>query len=141
MRSGLVLLELLLGMVLATLIAAIALPRLAALSDSAAVREEAVRVVAALDAARGASVRLGVVAALALADTTYRVTAIVGTDTVTAWRQPGPGGRGVALGGSGQPIAFGPDGLALGVANRTISIAKGSAIRRVVLSKYGRVTY
>lgn len=141
MRSGLVLFELLLGMLLAALIAAIAVPRLVSLANAAAVRDEALRVVAALDAARGASVRLGVVTALALTDTSYRVTAVVGTDTVTAWQQPGPRYRDVALGGSGQPIAFGPDGLAMGVANRTITIAKGSAMRRVVISKYGRVTY
>jgi Tfp pilus assembly protein FimT len=141
MRSGLVLLELLLAVSLAALITAIATPRLVALSDAAAVRDEALRVVAALDAARGASVRLGVVAALTLTDTNYRVSAVVGTDTVTVWQQPGPSRTNVALGGGGQPITFGPDGLAMGVANRTITIAKGNMIRRVVMSKYGRLTY
>lgn len=141
MRSGLVLFELLLAVVLAGLVAAIAAPRLVSIADAAAVRDEALRVVAVLDAARGASVRLGVVAALALTDTTYRVTAVVGTDTVTAWQQPGPRYRGVTLGGSGRPIPFGPDGLAMGVANRTFTLAKGNALRRVVMSKYGRLTY
>jgi Tfp pilus assembly protein FimT len=141
MRSGLVLFELLLGVVLTAIIASIAVPRLCSLADAAAVRDEALRVVASLDAARGASVRLGVVAALTLTDTNYRVTAVVGTDTVTAWQRPGPWNRGVALGGGGQTIAFGPDGLAMGVANRTITVAKGNAVRRVVMSKYGRVTY
>ena len=141
MRRGFVLVELLLAMLLAALIAAIAAPRLVALSDAAAVRDEALGVVAALDAARGASVRLGGVATLALSDSNYRVTVVVGADTVTAWRRPGPSRNGAALSGAGQPITFGPDGLALGVANRTISIAKGSASRRVVMSKYGRLTY
>ncbi len=141
MRSGLVLLELLLGMVLAALLAAIATPQLVALSDAAALRDETFRVVMALDAARGASVRLDVVATLTLTDSSYRVTAVVGTDTVTPWQQPGPRFRGVTLSGAGQPIAFGPDGLAMGVANRTITVAKGDAVRRVVMSKYGRLTY
>jgi prepilin-type N-terminal cleavage/methylation domain-containing protein len=141
MRSGFALLELLVGLVLAALIAAIATPQLVALSDAAAVRDEALRVVAALDAARGASVRLGVVATLALTDTSYSVAATVATDRVTAWQQPGPRYRGVTLGGAGQPITFGPDGLSMGVANRTLTISKGSAVRRVVISKYGRLTY
>ena len=141
MRSGLILLELLVGLVLAGLFAAIAVPRLTSWSDAAAVRDEALRVVAAIDAARGASVRLGVVADLTLADTAYRVTAVVGTDTITAWQRPGPWFHGVVLGGAGQPIAFGPDGLAMGVANRTITVARGNATRRVVMSRYGRLTY
>jgi len=141
MRAGLALLELLLAMVLAAIIASIATPRLVDLADAAAVRDEALRVVTAFDAARGAAVRLDVVTVLALTDTSYRVTAIVGTDTVTPWQQSGASYRGVVLGGSGQSIAFGPDGLAMGVANRTITVAKGTALRRVVMSKYGRLTY
>jgi Tfp pilus assembly protein FimT len=141
MRSGLVLLELLLGLVLAALLAAIATPQLVALFDTAAVRDEAFRVVAALDAARGASIRLDVVATLTLTDSSYRVTAIVGADTITPWQQSGPRFRGVTLSGAGQPISFGPDGLAMGVANRTISVVKGDAVRKVVMSKYGRLTY
>jgi Tfp pilus assembly protein FimT len=141
MRSGLALLELLVVLIVAALLGAIAAPHLVAIADAAAVRDEAMRLVAALDAARGASVRLGVVANLALADTTYRVTAVVASDTIIAWQQPGPWRSSVTLGGSGLPIAFGPDGLAMGVANRTITMSKGSSTGRVVLSKYGRVTY
>jgi Tfp pilus assembly protein FimT len=141
MRAGLVLFELLLAMVIAALIAAIATPRLLSISDAAAVRDETLRLVAALDATRGASIRLGVVATLAVADTSYRVVAIIGSDTIIPWRQPGPWRNGVSLGGAGQPIAFGPDGLATGVANRTFTVARGATLRRVVMSRLGRLTY
>ena len=73
MRSGLVLIELLFVVVLLGLLALFAVPRLSDVADAAAVRDEAMRVVAALDAARGAAIRLGTVATLTLSDTSYRV--------------------------------------------------------------------
>jgi Tfp pilus assembly protein FimT len=141
MRSGLVLIELMLVVVLIGLVALFAAPRLLAVADAAAVRDETLRVVAALDAARGASIRLGVVATLTLSDSTYRVTTIVAGDTVTAWRQPGPWRSGVSLNGIGQPMMFGPAGLAMGVSNRTIIVTKGRAMRKVVVSRLGRISY
>jgi Tfp pilus assembly protein FimT len=140
MRAGLVLIELLFVVALTGLLALIAVPRLFGVADAMVVRDEAMHVVAALDAARGAATRLGTVATLTFSDTSYRVTAVVGKDTLTAWRQPGPGRSGVVLGG-GQPVVFGPAGLALGVSNRTIVVTKGQAVRQVVVSRLGRITY
>ena len=141
MRAGLVLIELLFVVVLTGLLALFAVPRLFGIADAMMVRDEAMRVVAALDAARGASIRLGTVATLTFSDTSYRVTAVVDEDTLTAWRQPGPGRNGVVLSGGGQPVLFGPAGLALGVSNRTIVVTKGLAARKVVVSRLGRISY
>ncbi|MGH7592674.1 MAG: GspH/FimT family pseudopilin [Gemmatimonadales bacterium] len=141
MRSGLVLIELMLVVVVAGLLALFAAPRLLAVVDAVAVRNETFRVVAALDAARGASIRLGAVATLTLSDTSYQVIAVTGTDTSMAWRRPGPRRSGVVLGGAGQAVSFGPAGLAMGVSNRTITLTKGSAARKVVVSRLGRITY
>lgn len=141
MRSGLVLIELLVVVVITGLLALIAAPRLFTAADAAAVRDEMLRVVAALDAGRGAAIRLGMVATLTLSDTSYLVTAAVGGDTVTAWRRPGPRENGVALTGTGQPLLFGPAGLAMGASNRTITVSRGSVERKVVVSRLGRVTY
>jgi len=141
MRAGLALIELLFVVVLLGLLALVAVPRLAGVADAAAVRDEAMRVVAALDAARGASIRLGTVATLTISDTSYRVTAIVGPDTLTPWRQPGPGPAGVVLGGAGQQVRFGPAGVAVGASNRTITLTKGQATRNVVVSRLGRISY
>jgi prepilin-type N-terminal cleavage/methylation domain-containing protein len=141
MRAGFVLMELLLGLVVAAIVASIAAPRFAAIRDAAAVREETLRIVTAIDAARGASVRLNAVATLTLSPAAYAATAVIGPDTVVAWRQPGPSRNAVTLSGTGQPLLFGPAGLAMGVSNRTIVLARGSAVRRVVVSRLGRLTY
>jgi prepilin-type N-terminal cleavage/methylation domain-containing protein len=140
-RRGLALIELLLVLVLLAIIASFAAPRLAGIVDGAAVRGETGRLVGALDAARGAAMRLGVVATLTLSDTTYTVTAIVSGDTITAWQQPGPWLRGVGITGAGQSILFGPAGLAMGVSNRTLVLSRGNNVRRVVVSRLGRLTY
>jgi prepilin-type N-terminal cleavage/methylation domain-containing protein len=141
MRSGLVLVELMIVLVITGLIASFAVPRLTDLSDRAAVRSETLRVVAALDAARGSAVRLDAVASLAMTATGYRVTAVVGTDTVVAWTASGPQSSGVTVSGTGTPLLFGPAGIAMGVSNRTITLSRGAAVRRVVVSKLGRITY
>jgi len=140
-RRGLVLFELLLVLVLLAVMASFAAPRLVGIADGAAVRGETGRLIGALDAARGAAMRLGVVATLTLSDTSYSVTAIVDGDTLTAWQQPGPWLRGVALTGAGQSILFGPAGLAMGASNRTLVLARGNYVRRVVMSRLGRLTY
>jgi prepilin-type N-terminal cleavage/methylation domain-containing protein len=140
-RQGFVLIELALVIVVAAIIAAFAVPRVSGIADAAAVRDETARLVAALDAARGASLRLGVVTALALSDTAYTVTAVVNGDTLLAWRRTGPWLRGVTLTGTGQAILFGPAGLALGVSNRTLVVGKGNSVRRIVVSRLGRLTY
>ena len=141
MRSGVMLTELLIGLVVAGIVASIAIPGLVRLSDAAAVRDEMLRVVAGIDAARGAAVRLNQAASLALSPADYRVVVVTGADTVIAWTQSGPGLRGVILTGAGQPLRFGPAGLGMGVSNRTITVSKGTATRTVVVSQLGRVTY
>jgi Tfp pilus assembly protein FimT len=141
MRSGIILAELLLAVTIAGLLALFAMPRLVAVADQAAVRTEALRIVAALDAARGAGVRLDAVASLSLTAASYNVTAVVDGDTVMVWTQPGSQQSGVTLSGAGSPLLFGPAGLAMGVSNRTITLRRGDAIRRVIVSRYGRLTY
>ncbi len=140
MRTGMVLIELVLAVVITAMMAAFAIPHVAAWNDAHAARVESLQLAAALDAARGAAVRLGTNAALTLTDTSYRVTAVVGTDTVLSWRATGPARRGVRVSGVGAPIDFGPAGLAVGAANRTLTITSGSVSRTLVLSRLGRVT-
>ena len=118
MRNGFTLTELLVVLSIAAITAAIATPRLIGIADSAAVRDETLRIVAAVDAARGAAIRLGDVVTLSI---------------TTA--------NGVTMSGAGQPITFGPAGLGMGVSNRTITLSKGTALRRIVVSKLGRLTY
>lgn len=140
MRTGMVLVELVLVVVITAMIAAFAIPHLVGWTDAQAARAESVQLIGAIDATRGAAERLGTTATLSISDTSYRVTAMVGTDTVLAWRAAGPLGRHASVTGAGAPINFGPAGLAVGAANRTLTITSGSVSRTVVMSRLGRVT-
>ncbi|MGH7581736.1 MAG: pilus assembly FimT family protein [Gemmatimonadales bacterium] len=135
------LVELVIAMAVVALLTLIAVQSLARVADAAAVREEVSRVVGAIDVARSAAVRLDATAALALLDTGYTVRARVGTDTVDTWHDAGPAMRGVRLAGAGAPIEFGPAGIAIGAANRTIVLTRGGARRAIVMSRLGRLTY
>lgn len=137
MRTGLTLVELAVVVVCLGILALAAAPALVATTNAAMVRTEVARLVAAIDAARGAAARFDTVAALAISPGRYRVT----IDTTMAWQQRGPADDAVAITGTGAPILFGPDGLAMGVSNRTITLTRGGASRRVVISRLGRLTY
>ncbi len=138
---GLTLVELLLVIVLLATFSGIATPRVLGILDLGAVRAETASIVSALDAARGAALRLGAVTRLTLADSSYQVDATVTREEVTAWRASGPSQRGVRLSGAGQPILFAPSGIAMGAANRTLVLSKGAVSRRVVVSRLGRLTW
>lgn len=140
MRSGTTLLELLLVLAVLALLTALGAPRAAALLRTGTLTREALHLVEALDAARGAAIRLGAPVTLTLGETEYRADAVVGTDTVVAWRAPAAGRRGVTLTGATPPLRFGAAGLALGASNRTLVLRRGVLTRRVVISRLGRIT-
>lgn len=140
-NRGLTLPELLLVLVLLALGAGLALPRVMMALDAGLVRAEAAAVVTALDTARGAAMRLGAVARLTLADSGYQVVVQAPGGTTVVWRGSGAAARGVHLTGAGQPILFGPSGVAMGAANRTVQLARGAVTRRVVVSRLGRLTW
>lgn len=140
MTRGVTLPELLLVLVLMALLAALGLPRLAAAASAAALRHEATELVAALDAARLEAIRFDGVARLTLADSSYRLELVTGGDTTLRWQRDGAARRGVQLSGAGGPILFGGAGLALGVSNRTLTLTRRGASRRVVISRLGRIT-
>lgn len=141
MNRGVTLLELLLAMVLAGLLALLSVPPLAALRDSARVRSETVRLVATLDLARGAAVRFGATVRLSLSDSAFQFTASPIAGAAVNWRLPGTAQSGVLLAGAGAPIQFGAAGLAVGVSNRTLVLSRGSITRRIVISRLGRISW
>ncbi len=140
MRRGFSLIELVTVVTLLGLMTLVALPRLAGLSDRMAVRHQTAEVVAALDMARATARRLSAPARLVLADSALVVECTLDSLPVVEWRSPGPVTEGVGLTGSGAPITFSPAGLAMGAANRTVTLARGSASHRVVISRLGRIT-
>ena len=141
MRSGFSLVELLSALCVLAVVLGFAFPRFTAIADGAAVREEAARVAGAIDMARGVAVRFQQTATLALSDSSYSVQTLTGVDTLMAWQSHGAAWNGVLLSGAGAGITFGASGIATGVANRTLVMRRGAAIRRVVISRLGRVTY
>ncbi len=140
MTRGVTLLELLLVLVLLGILAGLGIPRLGAVASAAALRHEATELVVALDAARLDAIRFGAVTRLTLSDSSYRLELLMDGDTTLRWQHAGAGTRGVQLSGGGAPIHFGAAGLAVGVSNRTLTLTRLGASRRVVISRLGRIT-
>lgn len=140
MRHGTTLLELVIGITLLSILALVTLPPLVQLRDQLAVEDAAARVRQAHTRARLAAVTQQRVSLLTLtADSlVIRVVEAPG-DTTVHWRGPGPGGARVLLTGLPRTISFAPTGVAFGVANGTYGFSRGSAARRVIVSRYGRV--
>ena len=62
-----------------------------------------------------------------------------GVDTLTRWTTAGPQKAGVVLSGPGYPLVFAPTGVTMGASNATYQLTRNSAVRRVIVSRYGRV--
>lgn len=62
-----------------------------------------------------------------------------GRDTTLAWSRPGPGRYGVTVGGNPHTARFIPTGYTIGVSNATYTFTRGTATRKVVISRLGRV--
>lgn len=139
MRRGVTLLDLLLALTLLGILLLLGMVRLGPLVDAARTRTTAARLLGALEAARGAAMRLGTPATLELSAARWTVRAVVAGDTIVAWGGESHAAEGVTLGGAGAPIRFGPAGLTVGVANRTFTLERGTARRTIVLSRLGRV--
>lgn len=142
MRRGYTLVELLVALAVIALLAAIVVPGSARQADRTAVEHQATRILLAYrmawSAAR-AQQRLALlrITADSLAIRTVRTAG--DADTLLASLSPGPAVAGVALLSPPSTFVFGPDGIGLGVANATHVLARGDAIRRVVVSRLGRV--
>ena len=136
-RRGFTLPELLLVVVLLGILAATGVPHLVSAADRAALRVGRGDLLRALDAARGAAIRLGQPVELLSANGALLVDPV--GDTPPAWRIAAPEASGVSLTGLATPIRFAPSGIATGVANRTLRLRKGTDTMEVVVSRLGRV--
>ena len=136
-RRAVTLAELLLVVVLLAILADIGLPRLASAAHRAALRNARAEVLRALDVGRGAAIRLGQPVDIVAVDGLVRVHPVGAGAPV--WQVPAPERTGVTLSGLTTPIRFGPSGIAMGVANRTLRLRKGSDTLEVVVSRLGRV--
>jgi Tfp pilus assembly protein FimT len=138
-RRGFTLVEALLACCLIGLAAGITGARLAGLADAGAVRVATADVLAALDAARGAAARLSTSVVL-VEDGDRRVAlATALADTTPVWTGPTGARHGVAVAGLDRAIVFGPDGIATGASNRTMTLTRGGARKTLVISRLGRI--
>ena len=142
MRRGVTLIELLVVLTIVGLLAGTALPNAAALADRLMVEHEAARVLVAY---RSAWLTARVQHRLALLRVSgdslaIRTVPSAGSpDTTLSWLAPGPSVAGVRLLSPAHTTVFGPDGMAMGFANTTLVLERGRAVRRVVVSRLGRV--
>lgn len=140
MRRGTTLLELSLAIVITGILALIALPPLGALRDRLAVTEAAALLSSAHARARLLAVVEQRVAVLTLTPDSLVVRVVESPgDTSVRWQARGPAAWRVTTTGLPREISFAPSGVAFGFANGTYEFTRGSAARRVIVSRYGRV--
>ena len=131
--------ELALTMVLMGLVAAIAVPPMAATSARWRLRAAAGDVVNAIVHAREAAMTRGAMATVVIDPPAAEVRVTCGTDTL--FRRAIGALHGVAMASSGDSVRFAPDGLATGVSNLTVLLVLGARVDSVVVSRLGRVRW
>jgi prepilin-type N-terminal cleavage/methylation domain-containing protein len=135
-RRGVTLTELLLVLTLLGVMLAASVPRIASALDGAQLRQARSELLGALDASRGAAIRLG---APVLVSGNSGLVRVSTTDSATIWQRHLAPSTPLRLAGLETPIRFGPAGIAVGVANRTLRLAGRNDTLTVVLSRLGRI--
>jgi prepilin-type N-terminal cleavage/methylation domain-containing protein len=140
MKSGATLLELLVVLAIAGLVAVIVLPSIGALHDRLAVNQAAEVIISAHTRARLVATAERRIVVLTLTEDSL-VLAVVesAVDTVLRWRGSGPAAERVAATGVPPRVFFGPSGVTIGVANGSYVLTRGSARRQIIVSRYGRL--
>lgn len=131
--------ELAVTLALLALVAAIALPSVSAVSARWQVRAAVADIVNALVLAREAALTRGNAAAFVVDAPRGVVYVTSGPDTLIS-RAVGAQ-HGVSLSASGDSVRYTPDGVATGVSNTTVLVARGARIDSVVVSRLGRVRW
>ncbi len=139
MRHGITLVELLIVMTLVSLLGMITLPRLSRPLASLRVEQEALRIAAAHTRARMIAVTSSRVALLHISADSMTIGTVEESDTIIRWRSPGPAAAGVTLATPDRTLLFAPIGITYGVSNGTWSLSYRGAVRRVIVSRLGRV--
>ncbi|MDX2261384.1 MAG: hypothetical protein SFU84_06760 [Gemmatimonadales bacterium] len=139
MTRGATLLELAIIVALAALLAAIAVPPVRHWQDRAALDDAAHTLALAHARARLLALVEGRPMLLTAGTERLAVAAVAGADTALRWSGPGPERLGVAARGLPRQVLYATNGLAVGVANATITLTRGPASARVIVSRLGRV--
>lgn len=135
-RRGVTLTELMLALTLLGVMLAAGIPRFANAIDGAQLRHARSELLGALDASRGAAIRLG---APVVVSGDHGLVRVATTDSATVWQRNLAPATPLRLAGLEAPIRFGPAGITVGVANRTLRLAGRNDTVRVVISRLGRI--
>jgi prepilin-type N-terminal cleavage/methylation domain-containing protein len=136
---GFTLLELLVVICIAAVLAGLWLPRAARLVDWIAT-ERAVRgVTTAIAVARHGAVMRATRARLTIRADTLRIDRFETHGWAAWWWTLGPASHGVTLQVSNPIVVFGPTGMGWGASNTKIVLSRGSQAETITLSRLGRV--
>ena len=143
MRKGLdvgfTVLELMVVICIAGLLASIWMPRAARLMDWITTQWALRDMTTALAVARHGAVLHATRARLTISADTLRIDRLEGAGWEPWWRRPGPASHGVLLQVSNPMVVFGPNGMAWGASNTTIIVRRGSHVETITVSRVGRV--
>jgi Tfp pilus assembly protein FimT len=136
---GFSLVELVVVIGLSTLASALVVPSLLHTRDRMAVQAGAEQLILAHREARLVSANSQRLALLRLAPDTLELRTVLGADTTLVWRRAGPLSFGIEVIGNPRVLRFIPFGYTIGGSNTTYTLRKGSAQRKVIISRLGRV--
>ncbi|HWG53072.1 MAG TPA: GspH/FimT family pseudopilin [Gemmatimonadaceae bacterium] len=137
MQSGHTLAELLVVLTVCSTLCGIALPRIAAIRDRAAVRSAAGQVEGTLAAARRAALLRSATTSVVFDPGRRMAFTMVEGDTVMT-TLPGAD-LAVALSGTRDTIRYSPDGRGYGATNSSVIVTRGAAADTIYVSRLGRV--
>jgi len=139
MNRGVTLPELLVVVSLIALALGIAAPRLADPLDALIVEHAAGELAGAHARARVAAVVESRITLLHVTPDSLTMDTIGPQGPARRWAMPGPASFAVSMTGGERTLTFSPTGITTGFSNATWTLTKGSASRRVVISRLGRV--
>jgi prepilin-type N-terminal cleavage/methylation domain-containing protein len=139
MVRGFTLIELAIAIVIASVLLAVAVPRLEPALDRIATSAAAAEVTAALATTRQTAIAQGVRARLVLGEDSLRLDVWDGLRWTGAARWPGPAAHRVSLSVSNRVVTYSPIGIGWGASNTTITLRRGSQVETITTSRVGRV--
>jgi prepilin-type N-terminal cleavage/methylation domain-containing protein len=141
MAKGFSLIEMMVVVCIAALLAALWLPRAARVLDWIATDRAVHDVTTAIAMGRHGAVLQATRARVTIAADTLRIDRL-GAAGWDPWRRwPGPSSHGVQLQVSNPVIVFGPTGMGWGASNTTVVLRRGSQVETITMSRVGRVKH
>jgi prepilin-type N-terminal cleavage/methylation domain-containing protein len=139
MNRGMTLPELVVTVSIASLVLGIAAPRLTEPLDALAVEHAAGDIAGAHARARVTAVVESRVTLLHIGPDSLVLEVVGAAGPERRWAMSGPSRVDVAMAGGARTLTFSPIGITMGFSNASWTLTKGSAMRRVVVSRLGRV--